>query len=292
MNSSSYNTERFILLLYSNILSAQSNIKLDDLGLKAKVKFNFNFTNYPRDISVFIPRRFDRKKDYFSVGIPLFHKPYKKSNFTQSYIRDKKNEYSRFFERSFTQQDYVPHIFELLEKWLIFRFFLFLFKFTGTMRNKENQIQSFESISSARFWDIIKPFLFPFWFIKFFSKSFLKIIQFLENVKELNNYSSVIQNLTKKMDADYDFSEKYIGLYPVWFDDDNFYICKFLGVKEINNIFFGENMLPKWFINLKNNFKKQGFKFNKKDTKWLNNIENGKISIGKYVCFYFNQKKY
>lgn len=292
MSSPDYLLERFILSLYSKIFSAVSHIELDNLGLKAKVKFNLNFTNYPREISVFIPRRFDRKKDYFNVGVPLLHKPYKKSNFTQPYIRDKKNEYSRLFERSFTQQDYVPHIFELLEKWLIFRFFHFLFKFTGNMRNKENQIDLFESTPSARFWDIIKPFLFPFWFIKFFSKSFPKLIQFLENVKGFNNYSTTIQNLKKKMDVSNDFFEKFNGLYPVWFDDDNFYICKFLEVKEINNIFFGDKEPPKWFFNLKNNFKKHGYKFNKKDTIWLNNIENSKISIGKYVCFYFNQKKY
>ncbi len=287
MSSSEYFIEKFVLSLYSKILSAESFIQIDDIGLKASVKFKFDFTDYPKDIKITIPRRFDRKKDYFSVGIPLLHKPYEKSNFSQPYIREKKNEYSRFFERAFTQQDYVPYIIELLEKWLIFRFFHFLFKFTGTMRNKENQIQSFESLHSTQFWNIIKPFLFPFWFIMFFSKTFPKIIQFLENIKELNNYSANIKELTERMDIDYKFCKKLNGLYLLWFDDDNYYLCKFLDEKEINTVFFGDKEPPVWFINLKSEFKENGFKFNKKDTKWLNNIENSKFPCGKYICFHF-----
>jgi len=291
MSNTNYIIEKFILLLYSNILSAESIIKLDDLGLNSKVKFNFNLTSYPRDISVFVPRSYKRKKDYFSVGIPLPHRPYIHRIFTQAYIREEKNEYSRIFKKKFTQQDYTPYIFESLEKWLIFRFFHFLFKHTGTMRNNDNQIGSFVSISSTRFWDILKIFLFPFWFIKFFSKSFPKIVQFLENVKELKNYTLKLQELTEKMDISDNLFKKFPGLYPVWFDDDNFYLCKFLDVTEINYIFFGEKKFPKWFINLQNNFERKGFKFNKKDTKWLNDIEIHKISVGKYICFYFDKKK-
>ncbi len=50
MSSADYLIEKFILYLYSKIFSADASIKLDDFGLKAYVKFNFNFTNYPNDI--------------------------------------------------------------------------------------------------------------------------------------------------------------------------------------------------------------------------------------------------
>lgn len=287
MSNSGYLIEKFILYLYSKIFSANASIKVDNFNLKAYVKFNFNFSNYPKDIKISIPRRYDKKEDYFSVEVPLLHKPYEYSTFTQHYIKDKKNEFSRFFKGSFTQKDYVPYIFEFLENWLIFRFFHFLFKFTGTMRNEKNQIQSFETTSSVRFWELIKPFLFPFWFIKFFFKTFPRIFHFLDQVKGLRNYYSIIQDLTGKIDIDEIFFEKFTGLYPVLFDNDNFYICKFLEGREINSIFFGDLTSLKWFSNIYNNFQKKGFKFNKDKTKWLNHIEKGKISKGQYVCFYF-----
>ncbi len=89
------------------------------------------------------------------------------------------------------------------------------------------------------------------------------------------------------MDIDDDFFTQFTGLYPVWFDDDNFYICRFLEGREINTIFFGDRESLKWFNNINKYFLKKGFKFNYDKTRWLNNIEKGKISMGQNVCFYF-----
>lgn len=274
--------KRYIWLLYSRLFLSKITINIEEQGLYGKVKYNFPFTIFPKDIKVFIPREHEKDKDYMKIFIP-FEKKSDYSNFSTAYIRNRKRKTYNELKDIIGEKRFS---FSTLEKWVFYDFLDFLFDHTCLMRNNGNQIERFQDSKGFTFWNILNEFRGDFWFLKFF----------LRNLPELNSFVSSIpvkrfisEMLLKVKKINLGMFEKNTQLWLVLNTPNYTIFIRYCTYFEIKQIFQDKSNEPEWFNKVKNILSRKGYEFMKRFTKDGNSLSLENDNGPRDICFLFKK---